>query len=94
MTLHSSEIAAVELRVSQSRRELRGNLHQLRAGLTRPSFLGTVVAASALLGYVLWRRGAGGVIAGALASAVIRFGANQLPPRASTPKAAPPTPAA
>lgn len=94
MTLHSSEIAAVELRVTQSRRELRGNLHQLRSGLTRPSFLGTVVAASALLGYVLWRRGAGGAIAGALASAVIRFGANQLPPRASTPKAAPPTPAA
>ncbi|HUF82181.1 MAG TPA: hypothetical protein VMN03_13680 [Burkholderiales bacterium] len=94
MTLHSSEIAAVELRVTQSRRELRANLHQLRSGLTRPSFLGTVVAASALLGYVLWRRGAGGAIAGALASAVIRFGANQLPPRASTPKAAPPTPAA
>lgn len=94
MTLHSSEIAAVELRVTQSRRELRGNLHQLRSGLTRPSFLGTVVAASALLGYVLWRRGAGGALVGALASAVIRFGANQLPPRASTPKAAPPTPAA
>lgn len=94
MTLHSSEIAAVELRVTQSRRELRGNLHQLRAALTRPSVLGTVVAVSALLGYVVWRRGAGGALAGALASAVIRFGANQLPPRASTPKAAPPTPAA
>jgi len=94
MTLRSSEIAAVELRVSQARRQLRGDLHQLRSGLTRPSFLGTVVAASALLGYVIWRRGAGGAIAGALASAAIRFGAKQLPPRASTPKAAPPTPAA
>ena len=94
MTLHSSKIAAVELRLAQSRRELRGNLHRLRSGLTRPSFLGTVVAASAVLGYVLWRRGAGGAIAGALASAVIRFGANHLPARASTPKAAPPTPAA
>lgn len=94
MTLHSSEIAAVELRLTQSRRELRGNLHQLRSELTRPSFLGTVVAASAVLGYVLWRRGAGGAIAVALASAAIRFGANQLPTRASTPKAAPPTPAA
>lgn len=94
MNLHSSEIAAVELRVTQSRRELRGNLHQLRSALTRPAVLGTVVAASALLGYVVWRRGAGGALAGALASAVIRFGANQLPPRASTPKAAPPTPAA
>lgn len=94
MTLRSSEIAAVELRVTQSRRELRGNLHQLRSGLTRPSFLGTVVAASALLGFVIWRRGAVGAITGALASAVIRFGAKQLPPRASTPKAAPPTPSA
>lgn len=94
MTLHSSEIAAVELRVTQSRSELRGSLHRLRSGLTRPSFLGSVVAASALLGYVLWRRGAGGAIVGALASAAIRFGATQLPPRASTPKAAPPTPAA
>ena len=94
MTLHSSEIAAVELRVTQSRSELRGSLRQLRSGLTRPSFLGSVVAASALLGYVLWRRGAGGALAGALVSAAIRFGANQLPSRASTPKAAPPTPAA
>jgi hypothetical protein len=93
MTLRSSEIAAVELRVTQSRRELRGNLHQLRSGLTRPSFLGTVVVASALLGYVLWRRAAGGAIAGALASAAIRFGAMQLPPRARTPRAAPLTPA-
>jgi hypothetical protein len=93
MTLRSSEIAAVELRVTQSRRELRGNLHQLRSGLTRPSFLGTVVVASALLGYVLWRRGAGGAIAGALASAAIRFGARQLPPRARTPRAAPLNPA-
>jgi hypothetical protein len=94
MNLRSSEIAAVELRVAQSRRQLRGGLDQLRAGLTRPSFLGTVVAASALLGYGIWRRGAGGAIAGALASAAVRFGARQLPPRASTPKAAPPTPAA
>jgi hypothetical protein len=94
MTLRSSEIAAVELRVTQSRRQLRDNLHQLRSGLTRPTFLGTVVAASALLGYVIWRRGAGSAIAGALASAAIRLGARQLSPRASTPKAAPPTPAA
>jgi hypothetical protein len=93
MTLRSSEIAAVELRVTQSRRELRGNLHQLRSGLTRPSFLGTVVAASALIGYVLWHRGAGGAIAGALASAAIRLGARQLLPRARTPRAAPLTPA-
>lgn len=92
--MYASEIAAVELRVTQSRRELRESLHQLRSGLTRPSFLGTVVAASALLGLVIWRRGAVGAIAGALAGAVIRFGANQLPPKASTPKAAPPTPAA
>ena len=94
MTLHSSEIAAVELRVAQSRSDMRASLIQLRSGLTRPPFLGGVVAASALLGYVLWRRGAGGALAGALASAVIRFGASQLPARASTPKAAPPTPAA
>lgn len=93
MTLRSSAITAAEARVTQSRRELHGNLHQLRSRLTRPSFLGTVVAASALIGYVIWRRGAGGAIAGALASAAIRFGAMQLPPRARTPRAAPLTPA-
>lgn len=92
--MYASEIAAVELRVARSRRELRENLHQLRSRLTRPSVLGTVVAASALLGYVLWRRGTGGTIAGALASALIRFGAKLLPPGARTPKAAPPAPAA
>jgi hypothetical protein len=93
MAWHASAIVAAELRVVQSRRDLRDGLRRLRCRLTRPSFLAAAAAVGALLGYSLTRCGRTGVVAGALATALIRYGVQHLLlSRASTPTAAPPTP--
>lgn len=94
MAWHASAIDAAELRVAQSRRELRDGLRGLRGSLSRPPFLAAVAAAGVLLGFSLVRRGRTGVVAGALATAMIRYGVDHLLSRASTPTAAPPTPSA
>ena len=95
MARHASAIGAAELRVAQSRRELRDGLRGLRCSLSRPPFLAAVAAVGVLFGFSLMRRGRKGVVAGLLATALIRYGVeNLLLPRASTPTAAPPTPSA
>ena len=95
MAWHASAIGAAELRVAQSRRELRDGLRSLRCSLSRPPFLAAVAAAGVLLGLSLMRRGRTGMVAGALATALIRYGVEHLlAPRASTPTTAPPTPSA
>lgn len=95
MARHASAIVAAELRVVQSRRDLRDRLRRLRCRLSRPSYLAAAAAVGALLGFSLMRRGRTGVVAGALATALIRYGVQHLLlPRASTPTAAPPTPSA
>lgn len=84
MARHASAIVAVELRVVQSRRELRDGLRRLRSRLSRPSSLAAAAALGALLGFLLTRRGRMGALAGALAIALIRHGVGHLIARADT----------
>ena len=71
MARHASAISAAELRVVQSRRELRGGLRRLRFTVSQPSFL-TAAAAGAVLGFLLARRARPGAVAGTVATALIR----------------------
>lgn len=80
----ASAIVAAELRVEQSRRELREGLRRLRSRLSRPSFLAAAAALGALLGFSLTRGLRMRALAGALAVALIRHGAKQLLARADT----------
>lgn len=84
MASHASAIFAAELRVVQSRRDLRDRLHRLRSRLPRPSFVAAAAVAAALLVFSLTRRGRTGVVAGLLAAALIRRGAEYLIARAAT----------
>ena len=80
----ASAIVAAELRVVQSRRELRDGLRRLQYRLSRPSFLAAAAVLGALLGFLLTRRGRMGAVAGALAIALIRHGVEHLIARAGT----------
>ena len=84
MPRHASAIVAAELRVVQSRRELREGLRRLRCRLSRPSFLAAAAALGALLGFTLTRRLRMRALAGALAAALIRHGVKHLLARADT----------
>lgn len=75
---YASAIVAAELRVVQSRRELRDGLRRLRYRLSRPSFLAAAAAVGALLGFWLTRRGRTGAVVGLLATALIRHGVKYL----------------
>lgn len=78
MARHASEIVAAELRVVQSRRELREGWRRLRYRLTRPSSLAAAVALGALLGFSLKRRGRAAAVVGWLAAAWLRHGVRHL----------------
>ena len=78
MTRHTPAIAAAELRVVQSRLELRAALRRVQWQLSQPSVLAAAVAAGALLGFLLTRRGRMGALAGPLAAALIHYGARYL----------------
>jgi hypothetical protein len=69
MARHSPAIAAAELRVMQSRRELHEHLLCLQRSLARPSSL----AAAALFGFSRGRRDRTGAAAGMLARAMLRL---------------------
>ena len=71
-------LVAAELRVADSRRDLRDRWQRLRGQLARPSSLVAAAAVGALLGVSLRPRGRTGVIASMLASGLIRHGATQL----------------
>ncbi len=71
-------LIAAELRIADSRRELRDRSHGLRGQLARPSSLLAAAAVGALVGVSLRPRGRTGVIASMLASALVRHGATQL----------------
>lgn len=78
-------VAEAELRVVQSRAEVRGGLHSLRG---RPSALPpllVVAAAGVLVGFALARRTPFGAIAGLVASALLRRGLDRLIGRADRP---------
>ena len=78
MTRDVSTIAAAELRVVQSRRELRDDLRRLRFRVSQPSFLAAAVV-GALLGFLLTRRGSTGAVAGTVATALIRHALKHRP---------------
>ena len=84
MPRHASAIVAAELRVEQSRRELREGLRRLRSRLSRPSFLAAAAALGALLGFSLTRGLRMRAVAAALAAALVRHGVKQLLARADT----------
>ena len=69
--MRSTALAAAELRAGQARSDLQGRLRRLRSSLAHPSCL----AAAALVGFALGRRGATGVVAGMLAKALLAQGA-------------------
>ena len=68
-------IAAAELRVEQSRRDLLGALHLLRSRLSQPSTLATAT----LLGFLLTRSDRMGAVFGALATALLRYTLRRVP---------------
>ena len=74
MSRRAPTVVAAELRVVQSRQELRDASRRLRSTLSRPSSLAAAAALGALLGYLLTRRGRIGAVAGAIAMALIRSG--------------------
>lgn len=69
-----ASIAAAELRVIQSRRELRGALRRLGARLARPPSLAAAAAAGALVGFAMTRLGGAAALARTLAAALLRYG--------------------
>jgi hypothetical protein len=79
MAPHGSAIAAAELRVVQSRHNLRVGLRRLRRRLSRPSFLAAAAAVGALLGFLLTRRGSTGAVAATVATALIRHALKHRP---------------
>src|ERR1051325_7589117 len=70
--MQPASIAAAEQRVDQSRRELRGSVRRLGAGLARPVALLAAAAAGALVAFCLTRRAGAGVVASAL-SLYVRY---------------------
>lgn len=74
----TSAIAAAELRVVQSRRDLRDGWGRLRRRLSQPSSLAAAAAAGVLVGFSLTRRGRTGAVARSLATALIRLGVEHL----------------
>ena len=80
----ASAIVAAELRVVQSRRELRERSRRLRYRLSRPSFLAAAAALVALLGISLTRGLRMRALAGALAVALLRRGVSRLLARADS----------
>jgi hypothetical protein len=84
MRRRESAIVAAELRVVQSRRELRDRSRRLRGSLSRPAFLAGAAAAGALLYFLLTRRGRTGLVTGTLATMLIRHAAQHLIARART----------
>jgi len=78
-------IVAAELRVVQSRRELRDGLRRLRSRLSPPPAWAAAAAVAALLAFSLTRRGRWGGVAGVVATALIRHAVQRLIARASTP---------
>lgn len=84
MASRALAIAAAELRVVQSRRDLRDGLRRLRSRLPRPSFVAAAAVVAALLVFSLTRRGRTAAVAGWLAAALIRRGAEHLIARADT----------
>lgn len=88
MARHASAIVAAELRVVQSRRELRERLRRLRYRYrrSRPSFLAASAALVALLGISLTRGMRLRALAGVLALALLRRGVNRALARADSPR--------
>ena len=86
MTRHASAIAAAELRVAQSRHDLRVGLRRVQWRLSQPSVLAAAVAMGVLLGFALTRRGRTGAVAGMLATGLLRYGAEYLIAGADTPR--------
>ena len=78
MTLRTSAIVAAELRVVESRRGLRHDLHRLQHRLSQPSSLATAAAVGAVFGFSLQRRGRTGAMTGMLVAVLIRRGIKQL----------------
>jgi len=78
MARHARAIAAAELRVVQSRHDLRDGWRRVRATLSQPIFVATAVAAGVLVGFSLTRRARTGAVAGLLATALIRLGVQHL----------------
>jgi len=76
MARHARAIAAAELRVVQSRHDLRDGWRRVRATLSQPIFVATAVAAGVLVGFSLTRRGR------TLAAALVRLGVEYLIARA------------
>jgi hypothetical protein len=87
MARHGSAIVAAELRVMQSRRDLRDGLRQLRYRLSRrPSTLAAAAVVGAILGILLTRRGRASAMAGSLATALICHAVERLIAGADTPR--------
>jgi hypothetical protein len=78
MARHARAIAAAELRVAQSRGDLRDGWRRVRRRLSQPPFLAAAAAVGALLGFSLTRRGRTGAVARPLATALIRLGVQHL----------------
>jgi len=78
MARRASAIIAAEMRVAQSRRELREGWRRLRRRLSQPSSLAAAAVAGALLGFWLTRRTRAGTVARPLAVALIRLGVQHL----------------
>lgn len=76
MARRARAIAAAELRVVQSRHDLRYGWRRVRATLSQPLFLAAAVAAGALVGFSLTRRGR------TLAAALVSLGVDYLIARA------------
>lgn len=77
-------IVAAELRVMQSRRELRGKLRRLQSRLSPTLAWAAAAAVAALLAFSLTRRGRWGGVAGVVATALIRHAVRRLIARANT----------
>jgi hypothetical protein len=71
----ASTIAAAELRVNRSRRELREALALLRSRLSKP----TTLAAATSLGFLLGRTSRMGAVFGALLPALLRYTLRRVP---------------
>jgi hypothetical protein len=76
MARRARAIAAAELRVVQSRSDLRTGWRRVRSKLSQPPFLAAAAAAGVLVGFSLTRRGR------TLAAALVRLGVEYLIARA------------
>jgi len=87
MARHATAIVAAELRVMQSRRDLRDGLRQLQYRLARrPSSLAAAAVVGAILGFSLTRRGRTGAVLAAVATELICHAVERLIARADTPR--------